>query len=463
MNLDFGQIARLTAGRLHPATARGTVSGLSTDSRTLAAGDLFVALRGPNFDGHAFIPAALERGAAAVLCEQLQPHLPVAQIEVANTLQALGDVAHGWRDHFSLPLAAVTGSSGKTTTKEMLAAILAGTGPGLKTEGNFNNLIGLPLTLARLDQSHRWAVLEMGMSERGEIARLAEIAAPNIGIITNVGPAHLETLKTLDGVMRAKGELFIALPAGGSAVINADDPRVASLPVANGVQRILFGCNEPADVRAERITVSGATVGFRLHLPGAHHDVTLQIAGRHNVANALAAAAAACVLNVPLETIVHGLEAFRPGKGRMETQLLENDLLLIEDSYNANPVSMRAALVALDETGRDTGGRRVAVLGDMLELGENSAELHHEIGVLAARCCDLLVVLGAQAQAVAEGARSGGLGADQVLLPGDHEAAALRLGTWLRAGDRVLVKGSRGMRMERVSAALKSLSLPAGR
>lgn len=463
MNLDLTQIVRMTGGRMQPAMARGAITGVSTDSRTVAAGELFVALRGPNFDGHAFVAAAVERGAAAVLCERLQPQLQVPQIEVANTLQALGDIAHGWRSHFELPLIAVTGSSGKTTTKEMLATILAETGTGLKTEGNFNNLVGLPLTLARLNETDRWAVLEMGMSERGEIARLAEIAAPNIGVITNVGPAHLETLKTLDGVMRAKGELYIALPAGGTAVINADDPRVASLPVANGVRRLLYGSDPQAEIRAESITVSGATVGFRLCLPGESHDVTLQVAGRHNVANALAAAAAATVVGVPGATIVHGLEHFRPGKGRMETLLLENELLLIEDSYNANPLSMRAALVALDETQYAGDGRRVAVLGDMLELGENSGELHREVGAWAAARVDLLLVLGAQAQAVADGARAAGLAAGQVQVVADHDAAVACLAQKLRRGDRVLVKGSRGMRMERISAALKTLSLTAGR
>ncbi len=461
MNFDLAQIVRATGGRLHPATARGSVAGVSTDSRKIAPGELFVALRGPNFDGHDFLNVAVERQAAAVLCERPAVDLAIPQIEVGDSQRALGDLARAWRAQFALPLVAVTGSSGKTTTKEMLAAILALTGPGLKTAGNFNNLIGLPLTLFALKDADRWAVLEMGMSERGEIARLAEIATPAVGIITNVGPAHLETLKTPDGVARAKGELFIALPPGGTAVINADDSRVNGLPVANGVRRLLFGTAAPAEIRSEAVTVSGATVGFRLLLPQGPRSVTLQCAGRHNVANALAAAAAATALGVEPELIVRGLEAFRAGKGRMEVLLLDNDLLLIEDSYNANPLSMRAALVALDET-IGGGGRRVAVLGDMLELGEGTAAMHHDIGVEAARRVDLLIVLGAQAGAVAEGAREGGLAAAQVLCPESHEAAIEVLRQQLRGGDRVLVKGSRGMRMERISSVLSGMSFPAG-
>lgn len=461
MNFDLAQIARATGGRLHPAAARGNVIGVSTDSRTVAAGELFVALRGPTFDGHNFIGVAVQRQAAACMCERISADLAIPQIEVSDTLQALGDMAQAWRAQFSLPLVAVTGSSGKTTTKEMLAAILAQTGPGLKTAGNFNNLVGLPLTLFAMNAEQTWAVLEMGMSERGEIARLAEIAAPTVGIITNVGPAHLETMKTLEGVARAKGELFIALPPGGTAVINADDPRVAGLPVANGVRRIFFGVSPQAEIRSEAVTVSGATLGFRLHLPQETRSVTLQCAGRHNVANALAAAAAATALGVAADHIVRGLEAFRPGKGRMEAMLLDNGLLLLEDSYNANPLSMRAALVALDETLSESG-RRVAVLGDMLELGDGAAQMHRAIGGEAAHRVDLLLVLGAQAAAVAEGARNGGLGAGQILQVGSHEEAITVLRQHLRSGDRVLVKGSRGMRMEQISTALMTMNFPAG-
>jgi UDP-N-acetylmuramoyl-tripeptide--D-alanyl-D-alanine ligase len=462
MNLDLQKIAQVTAGRLSPAAARVTITGISTDSRSVCPGELFVPLRGEKFDGHDFLTQAVRRGAAACLSVDVIAGFPVPVIQVANTLQALGDLAAAFRRDFSGPVVAVTGSSGKTTTKEMLASILSGTAPGLRTEGNFNNLVGLPLTLFRLAPEHRWAVLEMGMSARGEIARLAEIALPDVGIITNVGPAHLETLHGLDGVARAKGELFAALKVGGTAVINADDERVAQLPVANGVRRLYYGFAANAEIRAEEVAVAGAAVAFRLVLPEGTWPVTLAVAGRHNVYNALAAAAAATALMVPAATIVRGLQTFRGGRGRMELVDLGNGAVLIEDTYNANPLSVRAALTALDEMGGS--GRRIAVLGDMLELGAEAAELHRQIGAEAAQRCDFLILLGGMADETAAGARQQGMPADRVQIVYSHVEAADRLRSLLRPGDRLLVKGSRGMRMEKVGAALRDSdhSLAAG-
>ena len=462
MNLDLQKIAQVTTGRLSPAGARVTVTGISTDSRSVCPGELFVPLRGEKFDGHDFLTQAVRRGAAACLSEDVIAGFPVPVIQVANTLQALGDLAAAIRRDFSGPVVAVTGSSGKTTTKEMLASILSGTAPGLKTEGNFNNLVGLPLTLFRLAPEDCWAVLEMGMSARGEIARLAEIALPDVGIITNVGPAHLETLHGLDGVARAKGELFAALKAGGTAVINADDERVAQLPVANGVRRLHYGFFASAEIRAEEVAVAGAAVSFRLILPEGAWPVTLAVAGRHNVYNALAAAAAAAALAVPAAAIVRGLQNFRGDHGRMELVDLGNGTVLIEDTYNANPLSVRAALTALDEMGG--GGRRIAVLGDMLELGAAAAELHRQIGAEAAQRCDFLILLGGMAGETAAGARQQGMAADRVQIVSSHVEAADRLRSLLRPGDRLLVKGSRGMQMEKVGAALRDSehSLAAG-
>lgn len=454
MNLEIQKIAAFTGGKILPPGARGTVTGISTDSRSVGAGELFVALRGSNFDGHDFLIQAARRGAAACLCEEVVAGFPLPVVRVADTLTALGDLAAGVRTALTGPLAAVTGSSGKTTTKEMLAAILALTGPGLKTEGNFNNLIGLPLTLMRLEPTHGWAVLEMGMSARGEIARLAAIAQPTIGIITNVGEAHLETLHGLDGVARAKGELFAALPAGGTAVINADDQRVAGLPVANGARRILFGVSRDAEVRAEAIEVGGNAVSFRLILPEGTHAVRLPVTGRHNVSNALAAAAAALAIGVAGDIIARGLASFCPCHGRMELVSLAGDVKMIEDTYNANPLSVKAALQTLDEMGG--AGRRIAVLGDMLELGSAAADLHCEVGAEAARRCDLLILLGSHAADVARGALKDGLDSKKVFLASNHGEAVALLRGMLQPGDRILVKGSRGMKMETVCAALRS-------
>lgn len=452
MLIDLTRAALAVNGRIVPHGAAAEICGVCTDSRRMQPGQLFVALKGPNFDGHDYAAAAAAAGAAALLLERPLSHLPLPQIIVEDTLRALGDLAALWRRRFSVPVCAVTGSSGKTTTKEMLAAILAVTGPGIKTAGNFNNLIGLPLTVFALDSEHRWAVLEMGMSERGEIARLAEIAAPQVGIITNVAPAHLASMKSLDAIARAKGELFVQLKAGACAVVNADDERVRNLPVANGVRRILYGVAPEAAIRAESIQTGGIAVSFDLVTPAGTGAVTLPVAGRHNVPNALAAAAAAYALDIPLATIVAGLTSFSPAAGRMEAQQLGDGITLIRDTYNANPLSMAAALVALDEIGGS--GQRVALLADMLELGETSGDLHRELGAKAAGHLDLLVTLGEEGAKIAAGAKDAGMPAEQVIACTTHDEAAAALTRRLRPGDRVIIKGSRGMQTEKVAAAL---------
>jgi UDP-N-acetylmuramoyl-tripeptide--D-alanyl-D-alanine ligase len=458
MKLTLREIAHIAGGTLCPAGARATVTGISTDSRTVGRGELFVPLRGERFDGHDFLGQAARLGAAACLSEEVLAGFPVPVIRVEDTLLALGNLAAALRSDFSGPVVAVTGSSGKTTTKEMLSAILSLSDAGLKTAGNFNNLIGLPLTLFRLEPAHRWAILEMGMSARREIARLAEIADPSVGVITNVGPAHLETLLNLDGVARAKGELFAALKPGGTAVINADDELVSQLPVANGVKKLLFGTSSAAQVRAEKIEVMGEAVRFRLIAPEGERLVTLKAPGRHNVSNALAAAAAAISVGVEVDLIVRGLETFTPVSGRMEVVRGEDGVLFIEDGYNANPLSVRVALEALDEMGGS--GRRVAVLGDMLELGSAAAGFHRETGWVAAKRCDYLLLMGEMAGHTSAGARERGMQGERVRVVGSHDEAAAHLRGILRPGDRVLIKGSRGMKMEKIGAALRGPSSP---
>ncbi|MDO3378826.1 UDP-N-acetylmuramoyl-tripeptide--D-alanyl-D-alanine ligase [Geoalkalibacter halelectricus] len=453
MKLDLATIARITHGTLIPSGAQGEVEGVSTDSRSIESGALFVPLRGERYDGHDFLVQAARRGAAACLSEEIVAGFPTPVVHVADTLRALGELAAAWRQGFSGPLVAVTGSSGKTTTKEMLACILEQTAPGLKTEGNFNNLIGVPLTLFNLKRAHRWAVIEMGMSARGEIARLCEIARPRVGIITNIGPAHLEALQGVEGVARAKGELFASLPSGGVAIVNADDQRTRDLPVANGVRRLLFGECERAEVRARDIRIHGHEAAFKLCLGAEEILVRLRVPGRHNVHNALAAAAAAQSLGIEPALIARGLGRYRPIAGRLNLANLPGGALLIDDSYNANPLSVKAALATLDEM--PGGGRRIAVLGDMLELGQEAARLHREIGAEAARRCDFLMVLGSMAQELAEGARAAGMAESRVWVARDHQEIAARLQNILSRGDRLLVKGSRGMKMEKICALLQ--------
>jgi UDP-N-acetylmuramoyl-tripeptide--D-alanyl-D-alanine ligase len=450
-----GAVKGLVTGREH-----AEVRGVSTDSRTVEAEELFIPLKGERFDGHHYIDAVLRRGVRVFLAEEngyevtsLPPG--VTCITVPDTFRALGDLAAFHRDRFAMPVIAVTGSNGKTTTKEMLAAILSRTGKGLKTEGNLNNLIGLPKMLLQLRQEHQWAVLEMGMSEPGEIDRMAGIARPDVGMITNVSPAHLQSMGDVAAVASAKGELFLRLAEGSSAVFNADDPLVVALPSPEGVRRLSFGFGE-AEIKAEKIEEFGrAGQGVVLSLPSGRIPLRLKALGRHNVSNALAAAAAACALRIDPEHIRQGLESFVPFEKRFAPEEL-GGILLIDDSYNANPASMRAALLTLRQLKEE--GRGIAVLGDMLELGDVSACAHEEIGRLAASCVERLYLLGDKAADVARGAAAGGL-ADSALFLAQHhgEIIAGLLGE-MRSGDCILVKGSRGMRMETVAEALRTAS-----
>jgi len=449
---DLERIARITGGEYSGQKANRVLSGISTDSRNLTPGALFVPLRGERFDGHDYLGQAVKNGAAACLSEEVVEGLPVPVIRVANTLRALGDIAAAYRLQLKGPLIAVTGSAGKTTTKEMLAGILERVGPGLKTAGNFNNLIGLPLTLLRLKKEHQWAVLEMGTSALGEIERLTAIAQPTIGIITNIGAAHLETLHGLDGVSRAKGELFAGL-RGGVAIANLDDPRVANLPVANGVKKLSYGLSCEADIRAENITGENSKPSFDLLVSEERHRVQLSLPGRHNIANALAAASAAVELNVPINDIVAGLSAFVSIPGRMSLFPLPCGGLLLDDSYNSNPLSASAALDALAEL--KGHGRRLAVLGDMLELGDNATAFHEELGTKAAKKVDLLIGVGHFSATLCKAAVDAGLADDQVVQLADAAEAVNYLQNEQRSGDRILIKGSRGIRLEQVVDAIK--------
>ena len=377
------ELALATNGRIVGATA-GEVTGISSDSRSVASGQLFVPLRGERFDGHSYISEVVEKGVTTILAEErwLKEHTVTTTltcIAVESSLTALGDLAAEWRRRFTLPVIGVTGSNGKTTVKEMLATILELTGAGLKTAGNLNNLIGLPQMLLQLRPDHLWAVLEMGMSEPGEIDRLAEIAVPHIGIVLNAMPAHLQTMGSVDAVAAAKGELLRRICDGGLAVVNADDSRIASLSQNASARRISFGIDR-GEVRARDIEPMGITgQKFLLYTPPGEAPVYLKACGRHNVYNALAATAA-LLDKVELATIVRGLEAFVPYKGRFRTEPL-NGITLIDDSYNANPSSVKAALETLAQIAAQ--GHRIAVLGDMLELGELEAEAHAGVGAVA--------------------------------------------------------------------------------
>jgi len=450
------EITAATGGRLI-GTGTAHVAGVSTDSRSVRPGELFVPLRGARFNGHEFIVAVAAQGVTTVLADErwiAEQGAPagIDCIVVADTERALGDLAASYRRRFAIPVVGVTGSNGKTTTKEMLATILVQSGPGLKTAGNLNNLIGLPQMVFQLRPEHGWAVLEMGMSEPGEIDRLAEIAAPTVGVITNAFPAHLQSMGSVEAVARAKGELFMRLGRGAKAICNADDQLIAALPAPEGVERISFGLHgaEVAAVNLERSDREGER--FTLVVPGEETKVHLKAHGRHNIYNALAAAAAARALDVPLNRIVSGLEAFVPVDKRFRLEELDG-VTLIDDSYNANPGSMAAALVTLSEVRGE--GRAIAVLGDMLELGSVAMDAHRGVGRLAATCVSRLYLLGRFAETVKAGALEGGLAEEAIVVGESHEQILVDLRGSLQSGDSVLVKGSRGMRMETVAEGIR--------
>lgn len=432
---------------------RGEITGVSIDSRTVQPGELFIAIRGDRFDGHDFAHAALERGAWGAVVARATPAAAALSgrtnvVVVPDTLQALQELALLHRRRFTLPVVGVTGSNGKTTTKEMLASILGQQGQVLRNEGNLNNHIGVPLTLCKLNAGHRFAVIEMGMSGLGEIATLARLALPGVGVITNIGPAHLAFLGSTETVARAKGELLQGLDAGGTAVLNADDRHYDALRRLAPGRVISFGMDREAEVSAAEITLEGDRTSLLLRSGGRSVRLLLRTVGRHNVANALAAAAAATALGVPLETVRAGLEAFRPVAMRSELRELKGRTI-VADYYNANPASMRAALEALAAMG--SGRRTVAVLGDMLELGEAGPELHREIGETAARFgTGIVIAVGTLGRHIAEGARSAGMTSGRVFEAGDTSQAATALRDHSRPGDVVLVKGSRGMKMEKI-------------
>jgi UDP-N-acetylmuramoyl-tripeptide--D-alanyl-D-alanine ligase len=443
--MQLREAATVMEGRLEGAD--GAFRGCSTDSRTIKAGELFIALRGDRFDGHEFIAVAAGAGAGAAVVERDVAAPPLPLIRVENTLTAMGRLAGNWRGRFGVPLLAVTGSNGKTTVKEMLAAILARRAPVLATRGNLNNEIGVPLTLFGLGNEHRFVVLEMGANHPGEIRRLTNLARPDVAVITQCAPAHLEGFGSVEGVARAKAEIYEGLVAGGTAIINADDAYSGLWSELSAARRrISFGLRAPADVRAEDIVpLAEGGSGFRLRTPRGGATVRLPLPGLHNVANALAAAACSEAIGMPLEDIAAGLAEVRPVKGRLERKPGPASSTILDDTYNANPASLSAALDVL----AGMPGRHWLVLGDMGELGETGPALHHRAGELArASGVERLFALGVLS---GEAVAGFGAGARRYAAVADLVEAVKRD---VQPDVTVLVKGSRAMQMERVVNAL---------
>ena len=464
MSLPFpvSELVAWTGGHLVAGDAELTLAAVSTDTRTLVEGALFVAIRGPRHDAHDHLDAALAAGAAALLVERdsaVPAGADVPVVLVPDTTAALGALAAGHRRGFTGPVIAITGSNGKTTTKEMCAAILSQRGPCLKNRGNLNNAYGLPLTLLEREAAHEALVVELGMNHRGEIAPLAAIARPTVGVITNVGSAHIEHLGSQQEIALEKGDLIAALPANAVAVLNADDPRVMAQAARTAARIVRFGCEQPADVCAERVRPTGDG-GFAFDLvvtegvtEAGRWPIEVAGLGEPTVLNALAAAAAALAAGAEPQDVVRGLAAYTGIDGRMAQIVLPGGVNLIDDSYNANPQSMEAALRSLASHAR--GGRAIAVLASMGELGTAAEAAHRAMGQLAAELgIAALFSYGDYAETLAEGATAAGLAEGDVSIAKSHEELAASVSERLREGDWVLIKGSRAMAMEKVVALL---------
>jgi UDP-N-acetylmuramoyl-tripeptide--D-alanyl-D-alanine ligase len=446
------------------------LAGVSIDSRAIGRGQLFVAIRGPRHDGHDFVAAALQAGAEAAIVASDRISTYPNEIRdqlfaVADTLAALQELAKAVRRAWGRRIAAITGSVGKTTTKEILAALLGAKFRVLKSEGNLNNEYGLPLTLLRLDPEDEAAVVELGMSHRGELRRLADIAEPEVGVVTRVAPVHLEFFASVDEIALAKRELIEGLAGPDSvAILNADDPRVARFAEVARGRVVTFGCENAAQFRAEKVQDYGAAGSeFEFVAPGERARLKLALPGRHSVENALAALAAASVWGVGADEAEDVLRSIKVGEMRGRLLQFAAGFALINDSYNSNPVALAAMVDLLahtrPRTPEKTGNyrRRILAVGEMLELGPESANLHREAGRHAAsQRIDYVIAVQGNAAQIANGAREAGMAASQVHFFAESAAAAAFVAGLVQPGDLVLVKGSRGVKMERIVEALRA-------
>lgn len=461
-DITLDEVVEVTGGALVDGPDKTIVSGeetvtsVSTDTRTVQPGALFVALRGEKHDGHTYLDAARDAGATALLVDRALHGPLLPHVVVGDTTHALGDVARYVRDAFSGPVVGVTGSVGKTTTKEMIAAVLEANFSVLKSEANHNNEIGVPQTIFKLEPSHSAVVLEMGMRGLGQIRRLCEIGAPTVGVITGVGLSHVELLGSREKIAEAKGELFELLPADGVAVYPAADEFAAALR-ARFKGAAAYGCaiDAPAEVRATDVTRHENGWRFTAETPWGKTKLFVPSPGRFNVLNALYAVAVGGHLGVPLDSIARALLRWSPPPMRLETVATPKGATVLSDAYNAAPDSMVGALETLRETPVGAGGKRIAVLGEMRELGEFAGEGHAIVGrAVAKNAPDMLVLVGPLTGRIAAAARVDGFPMDRIHAFENTAEAALIVPAIVQAGDAVLVKGSRALTMEQIVAAL---------
>lgn len=445
--LSLTEVAQVTGAEKN-SDAEIFFEGVSTDSRKITTNMLFVALKGENFNGESFAKDALKNGATAVLVSKTAKRVPEGVVlKVDDTLKAYAQIAGAWRNRFNIPVIAVTGSNGKTTTKDLTAAALNSLGNVQKTSGNFNNEVGVPMTLLSLNKKHDAAVVEIGMRGLGQIESLAEIVKPTIGIVTNVSETHFELLGSIENIARAKGELVEAIQPGGTIILNADNVHTLAMKnlIKNGVKVLTYSIEGNADLVAKNILIGSVSTEFTLRFHDNEYDFEIPMLGRHNVSNALAAIAAGYACGLRVFEIKRGFSTLTTTKMRYEV-IRRDGLTIINDAYNASPASMRAAIRTTSEV---YDGRLIAVLGDMLELGDISEKLHREIGEeLAENKFDTLITLGELGKFIAAGARDAGL--KNVYSFDTHEAAAKKILEIVRDGDTILFKASHVMHMEKI-------------
>jgi UDP-N-acetylmuramoyl-tripeptide--D-alanyl-D-alanine ligase len=438
------------------------IAGISTDSRETILGRMFVALKGERFDGHDFVLKAIEQGASCIVVDRnfdfaLPPGINTAVVKVADTLKALGDLAFWWRHQFNVKVAAITGSAGKTTTKEMTAGILGLASVTLKNKGNLNNLIGLPLTVFQLEEGVQRMILEMGMNRPGEIGRLTEIADPDVGLITNVGKAHLEGLGDITGVARAKTELLEKISPEGRVILNGDDDLL--IREASRFKRniITFGLRPENDISAEAVKNLGKDgISFELHYRDNSGQVLMPLPGLHNLYNALAAASIAISMGEPLDKIAAGLKRYDGLKGRFNSIPLAENIILVDDTYNSNPSSLKASLYSVKEMA--AGGKRIIVgLGEMMELGDETVPAHIDAGRMVADIgATWFFAMGDHAGDMKEGAIKSGLASGRIFQVETHEEMIKKIGDILKSGDIIFLKGSRRVGLDSVARGLEA-------
>jgi UDP-N-acetylmuramoyl-tripeptide--D-alanyl-D-alanine ligase len=453
--LTTGRIRDIVQGTLSHGSPQHTVTGVAIDSRKVRPGDVFVAFVGEKVDGHVHVDDAFRRGAtAAIVTRDVETNSPDgAVIQVQDALRALQMLATHERSSFAGPVVGVTGSNGKTTTKDMLAAVFGVKGPCLATVGNYNNELGLPLTILERRQEHQSMVLEMGMRGMGQIAKLCEIGKPTAGIITNVGQSHIEILGSQENIAKAKAELLEALPSDGMSALNRDDAWLVKMADRASFRVLWYSLESRADAYATEVQPCKDGISFMAHVLGQSHAVTLPMHGRHNIANALGALALGAAHGIPLSDMADALRHMKATGGRLQVKKGLRGWTVIDDSYNASPISMKASLSAMTDIAE--GRPAVAVLGDMYELGDYAESGHREVGEYAAKLgIDLLIAIGPMGAWIAEAAREAGC--REVIHFADKQHVLEQIAELIPADATVLVKASRGMQLEDVVAVLTS-------